>query len=189
VASLLRMPSAPNDVIGNARVWLRFNLAARRSRHRPQYLPVRYERLVTQPEQELTRICEFLGEDYSLTMLVPNWDPTADRPWFRRAEETVTTERLGKWREELTTDEVALVEWVVGEHMHTFEYDAVGCRPASLTLARGLAFAAFDAVRRRAGEYPGVWYSITRSSQLAKEETAKERYRSRHLSQWTGSAR
>lgn len=32
VASLLRMPSAPNDVIGNARVWLRFNLAARRSR-------------------------------------------------------------------------------------------------------------------------------------------------------------
>jgi hypothetical protein len=60
-------------------------------RHSPQYLPVRYEQLVAVPEQELRRICAFVGEEYSPAMLMPNWDPTADRPWYRRAEEPVTT--------------------------------------------------------------------------------------------------
>jgi hypothetical protein len=181
VASLLRMPWADHNALGNARLWLRFNLAARRSQHRPKYLLVHYEQLVTQPEQELRRICSFIGEDYSAIMLVPSHDPTADRPWLQRAEEPVNTGRLGKWREQLTADQVALIEWLVRPNMETFGYEPTGYSPSTLAIARGLVAAAYDAVRRRTGEFPGVWYSLTGSTHLAKEENAKERFRGRQL--------
>jgi hypothetical protein len=181
VASFLRLPWSDHNVLGNAHLWLRFNLAARSSRHRPKYLLVHYEQLVTQPEQELRRICSSIGEDYSPIMLVPNHDPTADRPWLRRAEERVDTGRLGKWRDQLTGDQVALIEWLVRPHMESFGYEPAGYSPSTLTIARGLVSAAYDAVRRRAGEFPGVWYSLTGSTHLAKEENAKERFRGRQL--------
>ena len=181
VASLLRMPWADRNVLGNARLWLRCNLAALGSRHRPQYLAVRYEELVTGPEQELRRVCAFVDEDYSPAMLVPNAGPTGDLPWYRRAGQPLTTERMGKWREQLTTDEAALVEWFVGQHMQTFGYQPVNRSPASRTIVRDLASAIIHAARRRAGEFPAAWYSFVRSRQLVKEEIAKERFRSREL--------
>lgn len=181
VASFLQLPWSDHNVLGNAHLWLRFNLAAWRSQHRPKYLLVHYEQLVTQPEQELRRICTSIGEDYSPIMLVPNHDPTADRPWLRRAEEPVNTGRLGKWRDQLSADQVALIEWLVRPHMETFGYEPAGYSPSNLAIARGLVSAVYDAVRRRAGEFPGVWYSLTSSTLLAKEENAKERFRVRQM--------
>jgi hypothetical protein len=182
VASLLRLPSAPNSVIGAASLWLRRNRAALRSQRRSQYLLVRYEQLAAQPEEELRRVCVFVGEEYSAAMLEPNWDPTADRPWFQRAEQPVSTQRVGVWRKELSDDEIALVERMAGTYMRRFAYEPVGKPVTSCAILRELVFAALDAVRRRLGEFPGLWYSVTRSTQLVKEEAAKERYRSRH---WT----
>jgi hypothetical protein len=184
-ASLMRMPSAPKGALGSARVWLQYNASAWRSRHRPQYLLVCYEQLVTQPEQELARVCAAIGEDYCPAMMVPNWDPTANRPWLRRAEEPVTTERMGKWRDLLTAEQVSLVEWVVGKQMRTFGYEAAGGSPTRSAIVRALGFAASDAVRRRIGEFPGVWYSVTRSPKLVKEEAAKSRFRDRSLARST----
>ena len=109
-------------------------------------------------------------------MLVPNWDPTADLPWFRRAEEPVTTERLGKWRDELTPDQVALVEWVVGRHMKTFGYEAVGGRPTNLSILREIASAVYDAIGKRVEQFPAVWYYLIRSTNIVREEAARERY-------------
>jgi hypothetical protein len=180
LASLQRLPSASNSAIGNARLWLSHNLGAWSSRHRPNYMLVRYEDLVTKAEDELRRLCAFLGEDYSAAMLTPNWDSTADRPWFRRAEEPVTTERIGRWREELTAEDVALTEWVLGCTIKMFGYSPVSNPPSRTALLRGLASAAYDAVWRRIAEFPGVWYSVTRFTRLAKEEAAKDRFRNRH---------
>ena len=176
VASMLRMPWASGNVRSNARLWLSFNLAAWRSRSTAGYLLVRYEHLAAQPEQELRRICAFVGEDYSPEMLIPNWDPTADLPWFRRAEEPVTTERLGKWREELTADQVGLVEWYVGSHMQTFGYQAVGRRAPVKAIVGDLLSSACDGVSKRVRQFPAAYYYLTRSSKLVSEETARERY-------------
>jgi sulfotransferase family protein len=179
VASLLRLPSAPNEVIGNARLWLRRNLAARRLAGRPRYLAIRYERLVTEPEAELLRICDFVGEEYSSLMLTPKPDPTADRPWFQRAEEPVTAQRIGKWREDLTAEQASLVEWVVGHRMRTFGYEPECPAPSWASIARGLSRQAYDAVWRRFGEFPGGWYAFTRSPRLVLEEAPKERFRTK----------
>jgi Sulfotransferase family len=176
VASMLRMPWAPNNVVSNARAWLNFNLAARRSSGNPRYLLVRYEELVKNPEVELRRICAFVGEEYSPVMLEPNLDAGVTLFWFRRAEEPVTTERLGKWREELTADQVALVEWTVGTHMQTFGYAPVGVRPGHATILRDLASAVSDAVGKHVEQFPAAWYYLIRSTSLAREEAARERY-------------
>ncbi len=64
VASLQRMSWAGNSVVQNARTWRKCSLAAQRCSHLPQYLPVCYETLVSQPERELRRICERIGEEY-----------------------------------------------------------------------------------------------------------------------------
>jgi sulfotransferase family protein len=57
VASLLRLPWADPNVSGNAHLWLRCNLPARRSRHRRGTCWSVTQELVTQPEQELRRFC------------------------------------------------------------------------------------------------------------------------------------
>jgi Sulfotransferase family len=173
VASLQRMPWAADSVIQNARRWLRYNLPAQRCSHLPQYLPVRYETLVTQPEQEVARICARLGEEYLPSLLDSQGQRVfpAPVPWTQRAQKPITTERLGNWREELTTDEVAQVEWVVGHHMETFGYQRAVDPPSRLTIARGIGFAAFDAVRTRLTQLPSIWYYLVRPTKLAKEES------------------
>jgi hypothetical protein len=139
--------------------------------------------LVKEPDRQLRRICASIGADYAASMLVPKPDPTADRPWFHRAEEPVTTERSGKWREQLTTGEMALIEWVVGPHFRTFDYTPLGLSPAPAEIVRGLMLSAFDSARRLIGEFPGSWLYVTKSTELVKEEAVKDRFRFRHLTQ------
>jgi len=150
VASLRRLPGATHSVIGGASLWMQCNGGALRSQARPQYLLVPYEHLVTQPEQELRRICAALGAEYSPFMLVPDRDPATVLQWYRRAELPVTNERRGKWREELSREDVELIERITGPLMRTFGYEPVGRAPSALVLLRGAAHAAFDAVKRRA---------------------------------------
>lgn len=170
VASLQRMPWAPNSVISNARTWLACNLAARKSSHRPEYLLVRYETLVAQPERELARICAHLDEDYVPAMLAPDDSAGLPAPGTRLASRPVTVKRVGTWQEELTTQDAALIEWVVGSHMQSFDYPRVAQAPSMLAVARGLAFAGFDVIRRRLRQVPGVWYHFMQPTKLAKEE-------------------
>jgi hypothetical protein len=70
---------------------------------------VRYEELVTGAEQELRRVCAFLAEEYSPAMLAPNANPPADLPWYRRAEQPLTTGRVGKWRELVARRKIPLL--------------------------------------------------------------------------------
>jgi hypothetical protein len=169
-ASLKRMPWAPNAILENAGIWRLFNRAARRSRHRPGYLPVYYETLVSQPEQELTRICAHLGEAYAPEMLLPGQPVSGAYSWPKSTHGAVTTERLGKWREELTTEEVALTEWAAGELMQTLGYERAAGSPSVLAIARGVGLSAYDAVRRQVEQFPCMWYHWVQPTKIAQEE-------------------
>jgi hypothetical protein len=158
VASLQRMPWASDSVVQNARRWLQCNLAARRCSHRPQYLPVQYEALIAQPEEVLQGICERLGEEYFPSILHPHDEDVHPPPvpCTLRALRPLTTERLGKWREQLTAVEVSQIEWVVGRHLETFGYQRSMDPPSILTIARGVAFDVFDTVRTRLAQLPAI---------------------------------
>ena len=170
VASLQRMPWASNSVVTNARTWLACNLAARKVSHRPEYLPVRYETLVAQPERELARICAHLGEVYTSAMLAPDPVDVTAAPWARLSRETVSMKRIGAWQEELTARDAELIDWVVGPHVQSFGYARTARAPSTLSVASGLAFAGFDSIRRRLPQIPGVWYHLMQPTKLAKEE-------------------
>lgn len=176
VASLMRMPWAPSSVVANARIWSRFNAAALRSQNHPGYLQVRYERLVTDPEGELKRICTFLNEEYSPAMLVPEQNAGPDKAWFQRAKTRVTTQRLEKWREDLTPGDAALVEWFAGPSLEMFGYACALPPPSGVARMQGLGIGLFDAIRRRIGEFPGGWSYWRKSIHLAREEAAKQGY-------------
>ena len=170
VASLQRMPWASNSVMTNARVWATHNAAAQRSSRRSGSLQIRYELLVTRPEQEAARICAHLGEKYSALMLAPREENILYSEWSKRSQMAITNTRLGQWREQLTEEEAALIEWAGGRSLGAFEYQAT-VRPAScIAIARGLAFAALDAVRRRMNYFPAVLYRLLRPTKIAREE-------------------
>jgi hypothetical protein len=175
VASLQRMPWAPNSIVDNACMWRLFNRAARRARHRPGYLMVHYEKLAVQPEQELARICAHVGEEYAGSMLSPTEPVAGPYSWPRHARGPVTKERLHKWREELAVQEVSLIEWLAGKDMPAYGYQSSAPRPSILTIARGLSRAAADPARRQLAHLPYLWYSLTRPRAIAKQEYWKYR--------------
>jgi hypothetical protein len=181
VASLMDMPSFPNSAFGNANLWLTFNRAAIRAQGDPGYVLVRYENFVACPEQEVPRLCSILGESYTDEMLVPKPDPTADRPWFQRAESPVTASRVEQWRARLTDRDVALVEWFIGSGMEQFGYPRAASRASLAAIAGGFAFAVQDAIKRRAGEFPAIWYRRAGCTRLAREEAAATQYHERIL--------
>ncbi len=174
VASLQRMVWAPNSVVANAGIWLQCNLGARQSSHRPGYLLVHYEKLVAEPENELSRICALAGCDFTPAMLVPDTQIDSRRG-LRAHQKSVNSERRGKWQDELTSGDVALIEWAIGPALQAFGYQPAGRTPSRLKIASAAAFAALDAVRKQLVEFPGVWYYLMQPTQIAKEEYWKHR--------------
>ncbi len=174
VASLQRMPWAPKNVVTNARMWLECNLGAHRSSHRPGYLRIAYEQLAAQPEQELSRICAFIGCEFVPEMLQPGQSPEF-RPGPHPYLERVNPEMLGKWQHELTPGDVALIEWIAGPSLEAFGYQAAGRAPSRWEIARGLSLSAIDTFRKWVVEFPGAWYYLMQPTRIASEEYWKNR--------------
>ncbi len=170
VASLQRVPWASNSVITNTKTWIDYNLAALESKHRPEYLLVKYQHLVSRPEEELARICTHIQEDYSPAMLVPAEEQVAYSAWSQRAKAPVTADRLGKWRDQLTPRDVALIEWVAGPHLEAFGFHPTEKPPSASAIAKALSFTAADAVWRRILYFPAVLYRLFRPTKIAREE-------------------
>ncbi len=119
----------------------------------PRFRTVVYEALVDDPESELRAICRFLEEDFEPTMLtertrdaVPmpaaTWGDSRMQQWradhHARSLGRVSSESLGKWRDELAPGEIALIEGRCGRIMQTLGYvpEASPGRRAAGRLAR-----------------------------------------------------
>jgi hypothetical protein len=175
VASLQRIRWAPKSVINNVSMWLLFNRAARRLQTHPGYLLVHYETLITHPEQELARICAHLEEDCDPSILLNAEPASGPYSWPRHASGPLTSERLNKWREQLTPDEVSLVEWIAARDMQTYQYQRTTPSVSIPAIARGLAVAAVDPIRRQLEHLPYTWYRLTQPKKLASQEYWKYR--------------
>ena len=170
ISSLLHRPSAAASVVSNARAWLKLNLAARKCSSHPGYLEVRYETLIARPEEELRRICGFVGERYLPAMLVPEQGRVEDSSGMDRFRTPLTASRRGVWRDELTATEAAQVEWALGDQLTAFGYDRA-MPPASFGMVfRGVAFAALDTLRMAIQRLPALWYEYFNATDLESYE-------------------
>jgi hypothetical protein len=170
VASMLGMPWPLRSVFANARRWLTHNRAARRFRESPGYLEVRYEALVTDPENEVRKICAFLGEQYDPGMIVGDGMFNRQFDTTGRSTKAISSSSLDAWKTELTPAQVSQIEWVVGAELETFGYPRYAKSISAPAIVAGIAYAAFDWVRFTATRLPAIWYATAAQTKIARFE-------------------
>ena len=94
------------------------------------YHEMRYERLVTDTEDELVRLCRFLGEEYHPAMAEPaavaDVAVPAHKTWHARTRLPVGSDRVGRWQRTLDPAEAALCEAVLGSRLRAHGYEVAG---------------------------------------------------------------
>ena len=150
--SVMGVPFGPNNAWAAARSWA---IAIRQgreaaARYPGRVLELRYEDLVTSPEQELETVCDFLGLDYDDDMLALERTERSkvaedQSAWFTNVWSGITTAAVGKWRTELSPREVGIFEAVAGDELRALGYGTSG---ANSSRALVPAYAAHDAAMR-----------------------------------------
>ncbi len=106
-----------------------------------RYTSVRYEDLVTQPEAELRRLCDFLGEEFTPDLLEHH--KRADTGFAKREKhkartmEPVTSSRISRYRQSLKRSDIALFQLLAGDELRRQGYDLEPI-PSWLGLLRAL---------------------------------------------------
>ncbi|MEV0668312.1 sulfotransferase family protein [Actinomadura luteofluorescens] len=144
VASLMEMPWFDADIHHAVSAWRETIDRGRRLAERlgpDSYYELQYERLVTDPTDELTRLCGFLGEDFDPEMIHPEGLAKRIVPmskkWHGRTRDAVTTNRVGSWAERLDAWEISLTEAAFGERLAEYGYEPSGLpKPSAAQLAR-----------------------------------------------------
>lgn len=87
---------------------------------------VRFEDLLTSPQQELQHLCQFIDEEFEAVMLDTSHTGkqinSRNVPWKARASHPPDKGRIFVWREALTKDENQLAEALLGNHLTALGY-------------------------------------------------------------------
>lgn len=129
-AAITRRGSVPirsNNVISLCiSRWVRDTSAGLAYRDHPRLMTIRYERLATSPEESLREVCCFLDEEFVPAMLVanPNQQELKSRksPSNSSSFEEITTNSLGRWRKDLSHEELLTCLRVGGPLLETLGY-------------------------------------------------------------------
>ncbi|WP_149261024.1 sulfotransferase [Actinomadura sp. K4S16] len=144
VSSLMRMPWFHGDIHTAALTWREAVDTGMRLRARlgpATFYEFRYEDLVADPEDALTRLCEFLGEEYDPGMRTAHRHARqtvpSTRKWHLRTHEEVNARRVGAWRDRLEGWEADFVQYVLASRLRRHGYALTeGARPPAGQLVR-----------------------------------------------------
>jgi hypothetical protein len=135
-----------------------------------------YERLVAAPEPEMRRVCDFLGESFHPPML--EWfrgdeakqSASLSESWANTAA-PMRTERIERWRKQLSPDDIYAVESIAAETMAELGY-----APSLTSEQRDPALAtSFRRFRWAAGDL-AAWLRVEWRS-LRRDQNVGRRYR------------
>jgi hypothetical protein len=148
--SVMKVPFGANNIWAAAHSWAN---AIRRGREAARRYPdhvltIRYEDLVTRPEEQLQKVCAFLELDYDPDMLaIEETDRTkvseGQAGWFTNVWAGITTDAVGTG---LSPHQQQVFESVAGEELRQLGYDTGDAATVSRALAP--AYAAHDATMR-----------------------------------------
>ena len=147
--SLTKVPFGTPSLLTNLSLLARMNEAAADFyRESPRALTVRYEDLVAEPEQELRRVCDFVGEAYEPGMLDDRSGATgvaaAHEWWKGDATGPIDRSRSGRWADEMPPEVQRYAALNMGDLLEEHGYGA------ALPAARKLAIVpAGDALNAR----------------------------------------
>lgn len=106
--------------------WLRDTCSGRAFLRHPRCLEVQYERLVCDPEDELRRVCEFIGENFDPMMLRSD-ESNGPRPAGQvlnnpRASTALQASSVGRWKRDLSRAERDVFVNMAGELLISLGY-------------------------------------------------------------------
>ena len=91
---------------------------------------LRYEDLVSDPEPELRKLCEFLGEEFDSRMLHPEQVAGEIVPeretWHANTYSGISASSIGNFEAGLSPEDLALCEGVMGERLQHYGYQLTG---------------------------------------------------------------
>ncbi|MGP1310859.1 MAG: sulfotransferase family protein [Phycisphaerales bacterium] len=122
-----------------------------------RYHLLRYEDLVTDLEPTVRSLCAFLDLDMRPEMLEPHkrqkkgFNPNS-KDWMQNTLKPVFTGSIDKWRSDLTTSQIALIEHALADDMRAMGYEPTGASTAApgLKLAVSRAVGKTEYARRKA---------------------------------------
>jgi hypothetical protein len=90
-------------------------------------IKVCYENLISQPEKELKRVCEFIGAKYNSTCLeyyksAEAKNTASSGKMWQNVERKIITDNFNRYKKELTADEIMLFEKIAGTTLQALNY-------------------------------------------------------------------
>lgn len=128
VNSLLKMPWRPGGIVNNARFWRQYiKLGLKYENKYPDnFISLKYEDLVQNPENSLKSICDFLEETYHPDMLKGETNSSIfaewESDWKSKANDELDPSRAGIWEEELHQDDAILLNIALKEYLLKLGY-------------------------------------------------------------------
>jgi protein-tyrosine sulfotransferase len=95
------------------------------------YLLVRYEDLVSDPDEQLKKICNFLDIEFQPSLLMPT---LSGESWKGNSSagvefEGISKERLDKWKVEINSMEIDFINRACGHRLPMHGYEAIEAKP------------------------------------------------------------
>ena len=86
-----------------------------------------YEDLISQPEKELKRVCEFIGAKYNSACLeyyksFEAKNTASSGNMWQNVERKIIADNFNRYKKELSTDEIILFEKIAGETLRALNY-------------------------------------------------------------------
>ncbi len=125
VSSMMSMPWASNDILANTLRWRAELSNVRKYKEDDRIFEIRYEDLIQNPEQICRSICDFIGEPFSPQML--EYDRKAknyivNEPWKERTGKSLDNAAKQRWKRDLTSWQVCVLQALVGGLMKSYGY-------------------------------------------------------------------
>lgn len=154
VASMASLAAYRDNFSTRLRAWLEAMEGldeARREMPPDSFHELRYEQLVTDPEQQLKPLCEFLGEPFDEAMLSPQEVAHQVVPERKshhdKTRQEVSPSSIGSFTERLEPWQLELAEAVLGDRLREYGYELSGAAPPPKEQVE--EFRAYDAKERR----------------------------------------
>jgi hypothetical protein len=125
----------PKTYFRAAKEWIKFlkeieNL--KKEINENNFYEIKYEKLISDTERELKKICSFVEEDYESQMLYfyENKSPyPTDKINLQNLQKPIIANNKGKWQTRLSKKELYYFESIAGEYLEKYNYPVVYQKP------------------------------------------------------------
>jgi hypothetical protein len=121
-------PRVTSDPVVAFGEWANVQSTIDRKLQGKDFVSVKYEELVQDPETVLAALCRSIGQVYSSDMLLyhkNNYEPVATLAWKQKTKEPPMTSQVGRWKNSLTPTQLESIEGILRSqpNLHRFMYN------------------------------------------------------------------